>query len=177
MHWCSNANVYKLVYYRNNCSKTSVRLWQYYRVEPFLDANGVVADFTSANNNSAYFIFKQKITRETIAGGTKKVEKVVLLKYLSKFWKTLEMLLINCKISLILNWSNKCVLSNATTFAITDTDLHVPVVTLQVRRVVKLQKLKSDFLKEINWNKYQSKVTIQAANPYLDYLLILVLRK
>ena len=30
--------------------------------------------------------------------------------------------------------------------------------------------MKSRFNRTINWNKYQSKVTIQAPNPYLDYL-------
>ena len=59
---------------------------------------------------------------------------MVPLKYLSNFRSTLEMLLINCKINLILIWSQKCVLSNsrnqATTFAITDTKLYVPVVTV-----------------------------------------------
>ena len=39
---------------------------------------------------------------------------MVLLQYLSDFWKTLEMPLINCKINLILTWSGKCVLSNDT---------------------------------------------------------------
>ena len=58
---------------------------------------------------------------------------MVLLQYLSDFWKTLEMPLINCKINLILTWSEKCVLSNDTkaiTFTITDAKLSVPVVTL-----------------------------------------------
>ena len=44
--------------------------------------------------------------------------------------------LINCEINLILNWCDKCVLSNdtkATAFAITDTKLDVPVVTLSTQ--------------------------------------------
>ena len=60
----------------------------------------------------------------------------MLLKYLSHFWRTLEMPLINCEINVILTWSGKCVLSNdtkATTFAITDTKLYVPVVTSQLK--------------------------------------------
>ena len=39
----------------------------------------------------------------------------------------------NCEINLTLTWSKKCVLSNntkATTFAIIDTKLYVPVLTL-----------------------------------------------
>ena len=66
---------------------------------------------------------------------------MVPLKYLSNFWRTLEMPLINCEINLILTWSEKCVLSNdtkATTFAITDTKLYVPVVTLANQNNAKL---------------------------------------
>ena len=46
------------------------------------------------------------------------------------------MLSINCEINIILTWSGKCVLSNdtkATTFAITDTKVYVPVVTLSTQ--------------------------------------------
>ena len=90
------------------------------------------------------------------------------LKYLSNFWITLEMPLINCEINLILTWPEKCVLSNdtkATTFAITVTKLYVPVVTLSTQDNAKLlEQLKSGIQKIINWNKYQSKVSIQAPN-------------
>ena len=35
-----------------------------------------------------------------------------------------------------------------------------------------MQKLlKLDFKRTVNWNKYQLKVTIQAQNPYLNYLI------
>ena len=58
---------------------------------------------------------------------------MVPLKYLSNFWRTLEMLLINCEVNLIFTWSSTCVIANsngAGTFEITDTKLDVPVVTL-----------------------------------------------
>ena len=61
---------------------------------------------------------------------------MVSLKYLSTFWRTLKMSLINCEINLILTWSGKCVLSNdtkATRFAITDTKFYDPVVTLSTK--------------------------------------------
>ena len=73
---------------------------------------------------------------------------MVPLKYLSNFWKTLEMPLINCKINLILTWSENCVISSATadqatTFAITDTKLYVPIETLSIDDNAKLlEKLK-----------------------------------
>ena len=98
---------------------------------------------------------------------------MVLLKYLSSYWRTLWRT--NCEINLISTWSGRCVLSNdtrATTFAINDTKGCVPVVTLSTQDNAKLlQQLKSGFKRTINWNKYQSKVTIQASNTYLDYII------
>ena len=57
-------------------------------------------------------------------------------------------------------------------FTITDTKPYVPVVTLSTKDNVKLLKqLGSGFKRTINWNKYQSKMTIQAENRYLDFLI------
>ena len=85
------------------------------------------------------------------------------------------MVLINCEINLILTWSTDCVISSATgkaKFAITDTKRYVPVVTLSIQDKAKLlEQLKSRLKKGIDWNKYQSKVTIQKPNLYLDYLV------
>ena len=68
---------------------------------------------------------------------------MVLLKYLSHFWRTLEMSLINFEINLILTQFEKCVFYNdakAKTFTITDTKLCVPVVTLSTQDNAKLLK-------------------------------------
>ena len=80
---------------------------------------------------------------------------MVPLKYLSNFWRILEMPLIDCEVNLILTWSSTCVLVSTNTqnqnatFAITDTKLYVPVVTLSPQENAKfLQQLKSGF--EIN---------------------------
>ena len=74
-------------------------------------------------------------------GNTKDVEIMVPVKYLSNFWRTLEMPLINCELELILTWSKNCVISSATgqtKFAITETKLYVPVVTLSTEDNAKL---------------------------------------
>ena len=67
----------------------------------------------------------------------------VPLKYLSNFWRSLEMPLINCKIHLELNWSKDCVMSTIanTAFKITNTKLYVLIVTLSSKDNVKLVKL------------------------------------
>ena len=83
--------------------------------------------------------------------------------------------LINCEINLILTWSDKCVLSNdakATKFTKTDTKLYVPVVILSTQDNAKLlEQLKSGFKRTFTWNKYESKLSVQAPNPYLDFLI------
>ena len=50
----------------------------------------------------------------------KSLEIVVPLKYLSNFWRTLDMPLINCEVSLTLTWSENCVLTNITTQTLRD---------------------------------------------------------
>ena len=92
--------MYNLIEYSDNYSKTSGGLWQYYKDDQ--------------NNNitqSESFKSKIKITGKTpAAGNTKDVEIIVPLKYLSNFWRTLEMPLINCEVNLILTWSPTCVI-------------------------------------------------------------------
>ena len=80
------------------------------------------------------FKSKVKITGNTpAAGNAKDIEIIVPLKYLSNFWRTLEMSLISYEVNLILTWSKDCVITNSTVegkFAITETKLYIPVVIL-----------------------------------------------
>ena len=129
--------MYNLIEYSDNYAKTTGGLWQYFRDEP----NDNLA-------NSESFKFKVKITGKTPNNDNETdVEIMVPLKYLSNFWRTLEMPLINCEINLILTWSSTCVVTNsngAGTFAITNTKLYVSVVTLSTQENAKfLQQLKS----------------------------------
>ena len=157
--------MYNLIEYSDNYSKTSGSLWQYYKDDP----NGNLTDPES-------FKSKGKITGNTpAAGNTKDVEIIVPLKYLSNFWRTLEMPLINCEVNLILKWSKDCVITNSTgegKFAVTETKLYVPVVPLSTKDNEKLlQQLKSGFKKTISWNKYESSIKTFAQNRYLNYLI------
>ena len=103
---------------------------------------------------------------------------MVPLKYLSNFWRTLEMPIINCEIALDLNWSENCVIvatdiaDQGATFSIADTNIYVPVVTLSIQDNAKLlEQLRSGFKRTINWNKYQAKSSTDKENQYLDYLI------
>ena len=123
--------MYNLIEYSDNYSKTSGSLWQYYKDDP--------------NDNitqSESFKSKIKITGKTpAAGNTKDVEIIVPLKYLSNFWRTLEMPLINCEVNVILTWSPTCAISSATgetKFKITQSKLYGTVVTLSTQDNAKL---------------------------------------
>ena len=84
--------MYNLIQYSDNNSKTSGTLWQLYRDE----RNNNLTDSESLK-------FKIKIIGNTPNDFNKKnVEIIVPLKYLSNFWRTIEMPLINCKVNLIL---------------------------------------------------------------------------
>ena len=142
--------MYNLIEYSNNYLKTSGSLWQYYKDDP--------------NDNieqSESFQSKIKPTGKTPPGGnTKDVEILVPPKYLSNFWRTLEMPLINCEVELILTWSKNCVISSATgeiKFAITETKLYISVVILSKENNAKLlQQLKCNLKKKligINMNR------------------------
>ena len=148
--------LYNLIEYSDNYSKTSGSLWQYCKDIPAVNDNNSIVNFTG-NNLTDSFNFEVEMTGQTGNGGTKNVEIVVPLKYLSNFWRTLEMPLINCEVNLILNWSQNCcivstnVANQNATFAITDTKLYVPVITLSQQDNAKLlQQLKSGLKRVTN---------------------------
>ena len=168
--------MYNLIEYSDNHVKPSGSLWQYCKDIPPLDNNNVITLFTEANPTDS-FNFKAKITGQTGDDATKNVEIMVPLKCLSNFWRTLEMPLINCEVNLILTWSSTCVIvstNNANQnarFAITDTKIYVPVVTLSTQENAKLLgQLKSGFKRVINWNKYLSKPELLLQNANLNHL-------
>ena len=118
---------------------------------------------------------------------------VIPLKHLSNFWRSLDILLINCEVELILTWSKNCALADVTVraagninnapaivaptrleFQITDTKLYVLVATSSKRKknnIKLLEQLKTGFKNTIKWNKYRSQMSIQNNNNNLNYLI------
>ena len=97
------------------------------------------------------------MTGQTGNDGTKSVEIMVPLKYLSNFRRTLEIPLTDCETNLILTWSANCVIvythvaNHNATFEITDTELHVPLITLSIHYNTKLLvELDSAFKRGVN---------------------------
>ena len=177
--------MYNLLEYSKNYEKTSGSLFNYYRNEPHeaetADANGainisirnsksfdyktkIVGSLAAGElenisiRNSKSFAYKTKIVGSLAAGELEKddVEIAIPLKYLGNFWRSLDIPLINCEITLVLSCYKVCVLvgrahrglpapapalitspENAI-FEITDCKLYVPVVTLSAENDNKL---------------------------------------
>ena len=106
---------------------------------------------------------------------------------MNKFWRTLDVPLINFEVSLILTWSRECVITSMkkrvititqrdtsptnATFQIKDTKLYVRVVTLSIENDKRLlELLRTGFKITIKWSKYRSKITNQTKNN-LNYLI------
>ena len=156
--------MYNLIEYSDNYSDTSGSLWDFKRDEIVNNAN------VTNDDNAPSFKYKASLIGNTENNGTKNGVKIAVpLKYLSNFWRSLEMPLINCKVELSLNWIENCVLTSAAigananatgadsaTFKITDAKLYVPVVTLSAEDNVKLVKqLNEGFKRPVYWNKYK----------------------
>ena len=150
--------MYNLTEYSDNYSDTSGSLCQFRRDEQPKENNGEISHVSTDNSSS--FKYKSNFIGTIANGGRKNGVKIAVpLKYLSNFWRSLEMPLINCKVELSLKWYENCILSSAgtaATFTITDTKLYVSVVTLKTEDNTKLSKLLSEkFKRPIYWNEYK----------------------
>ena len=128
-------SMYNLIEYSDNYSDASGNLWQFKR-------DGVPDNVDLTIDNSQWVKYKATIvgeTKDAVGGNSfvKHTKLVAPLKYLSnflsKYLRSLEMPLINCKIYLELNWIKDCTLSSAgysAKFKMTVAKLHVPIVTL-----------------------------------------------
>ena len=151
--------MYNLIEYSDNYQDSSATLYQYKRDEPPDNT-----DNNLAVNNSSSFKYKVKLLGNPAVPNnvvTLNVKVAVPLKYLSNFFRSLEMHLINCKIKLNLTWKKECVLSSNdgnAIFIISETKLYVPVVTLSKednKDFIKQQN--KGFQRSIYWNEYKTK--------------------
>ena len=120
--------MYNLIEYSDNYSDTSGSLWQFKWDQQPINNNEPFIDITAENSSS--FKYKSNLIGDTDADGANRknegINIVVPLKYLSNFWRLLEIPLINCKVELSLKWYANCILSGAgtaATFTITDPKL------------------------------------------------------
>ena len=113
--------MYNLLEYSKNYKQTTGSLWNYYRDEPSnpLSSKSESFKYKTSITGSTYNI-DEKITDDDEVDnpqydankvGKKETKVVIPLKYLSNFWRSLNIPLINCEIELILTWSKNCVFS------------------------------------------------------------------
>ena len=120
--------MYNLIEYSDNYSDTSGGLWDFKRDE--IDNNANVTN----DDNARSFNYKASIISNTGNDGTKNGVKIAVpLKYLSDFWRSLEMPLISCKIELSLKRYEGCLLTVGTTatFKITDANFMFQLLLYQ----------------------------------------------
>ena len=130
-------------------------------------------------DNSQSFKYKAALvgkTADTVNNTNSSVKNtkiVVPLKYLSSSWRSLETLVINCKIHLELNWIENCILSNygdSAKFKVMDAKLHVPIVILSTKDNINLTKQLNDgIIRSLYLNNYQTipaKVIEKGKNIY-----------
>ena len=156
--------MYNLIEYSDNYQDSSATLYQYKRDEPPED--DAVADLTANNSNSLKYKIKLLGNVTEVAGDVASVRRlnvkvIVPLKYLSNFFRSLEMPLINCKIKLNLTWKKECVLlagAGEAVFIINDTKLYVPVVTLSKEDNKDfIEQQNKGFQRSIYWNEFKTK--------------------
>ena len=176
-----------------NYRKETGSLWNYYMDEPNSGEDGGI-NYSIMDSKS--FDYKTNFIKDSVTQNnlTKNDVKIAVpLKYLSNFWITLNIPLINCEVELILAWFKNYVLVNKATgeanialilfsvkliiqkmqyLKIADAKFYVSVVTLSKENDIKLlEQLKSGFKRTIKWNKYRSQMTVQPQNNYLNYLI------
>ena len=156
--------MYNLIEYSDNYQNSSSTLYQYKRDEPPED--NAVADLTADNSDSFKYKIKLLVNINQLAAdaarvGRLNVKVVVPLKYLSNFFRSLEMPLISCKIKLNLTWKKECVLSigaGDAVFIINDTKMYVPVVALSKEDNKDfIEQQNKGFQRSIYWNEYKTK--------------------
>ena len=162
--------MYNLIEYSDNYQDSSATPYQYKRDEPPDNNVNLTAD------NSTSFKYKVNLLGNIDAAnpdnavvGRLNVKIVAPLKYLSNFFRSLEMPLINCKIKLNLTWKKECVLPTAAddaVFVINDTKLYVPVVTLSKEDNKDfIEQQNKSFQRSIYWNEYKTKEQTENADP------------
>ena len=150
--------MYNLLEYFDNYQNSTGSLYEFKRDEP-PDNNANVG------NNATSLVYKSKLIKGTDNNNVINVKLLVPLKYVSNFFRSLELPLVNCKIDLELTWHKDCMISSVdaaagqvVSFMITDTKLYVPIVTLSTKDNTNLTKqLNEGFKRTIYWNQHVSK--------------------
>ena len=169
--------MYNLLEYSDNYQDSRGSLYHFKRDEP-PDHNADIA------NNTSSLVYESKLISGTDDNNVNNVKLVVPLKYVSSFFRSLEIPLVNCKIDLELIWHKDCMISSVNaaagqvvSFMMTNTKLYVPVVTLSTKDNNNLTKQLNDgFKRTIYWNQYVSKPFAETPHKKLVLLDLLLMQ-
>ena len=145
-------NMYNLIEYSDSYADSTASLYQFIRQKQNYDDNGNIANISTASSS---FKYKSSLLRNSTNVGPnydpnnrlahriwKNAQIMVPLKYISSLFRSCELLFINTKLYIELNWTENSVMStggnNTTNFNITKTEL---VVTSKTGDNNKLNKL------------------------------------
>ena len=152
--------------YSDNYADSFGSLCQFKRDESPMNGAGNLNKV--ALDNSTSFKYKASLLgKANDADGNdrslKNTKIVVPLKYLSNFFRSLEMPLINCKIHLALNSNNNCVMYGPDTYAGGD-NANNREATLQITSTLSnkdnenlTKQLNEGFKRLVSWNEYKNK--------------------
>ena len=167
-------NMYNLIECSDNYSDSTASLYQYKRKEQNYNNNGNIIPLTVAGSSS--FKYESELLgkptnlndADALRANTnpkwENAQSIVPLKYISSFFRSLELPLINTKFYIQLNYTKNSVIStggndDVSTFKITKIELYVPVVTLKTENNNKLNNLlDGEFDRTFHWNEYKSKI-------------------
>ena len=108
--------MYNLLEYCKNYRKITGSFWNYYRDEPNSgtdDNNNITHSILNSESFDNKANFLGSVTHNSLTKNDIKI--VIILKYLSNFWKSLNIPLVNCEVELILAWFKTCLLINKST--------------------------------------------------------------
>ena len=173
-------NLYNLIEYSDNYADTTASLYQYKRQEQPKGNDTNLINVTTDNSSSFKYkssLLKGLTTRDVAANVNPNIANAhrlwsnakiaVPLKYISNFFRALELPLINTKLYIELNCTKHCIISKfatATTFQITKSELCAPIVTLNTNNNERLSDLlKKGFKRSVFWNEYKIKIQTETA--------------
>ena len=150
--------IYNLIEYSDNYQDSSATLYQYKRDEPPED--DAVGDLTADNSSSFKYKIKLLGNVTEVAGNAARVRRlnvkiVVPLKYLSNSFRSLEMLLINCKIKLNLTWKKNAYyqLVAVMLYLLLMTQKCMFQLLLCQKKIMKILLNNKGFQRSIYWNE------------------------
>ena len=178
-------NMYNLIEYSDNYANSTASLYQFKRQDKNYGNNRNIA-YLSIDSPS--FKYKSTLLGNSIpknAGANpnnplvhrlwKNAQIMVPLKYVSNFFRSCELLFINTKLYIKLDWTKNSIMStggdNSTKFQITKTELYIPVVTLKNESNNKLNDLlETGFERSVIWNEYKtSKQAVTQAQNHNNF--------